>query len=83
MLDYNGKRVHIFPDLAEDKLKLRNHFNNVKAKCKTNGLRYGFCNPATFIVTVKEERETRTFEKLEAAEGYLAATVDNWPAAMV
>lgn len=69
-LEYNGKRVHIFPDPAEDILRLRHRFDNVKAKCKSKGVRYGFRHPATFIVTAKEGGETKTFETPEAAEDY-------------
>lgn len=77
-LEYNGKKVYIFPDLAEDILKQRHRFDNVKTKCKAKGIRYGFRHPATFIVTAKEGAETKTFETPETAEDYLSRAVDSW-----
>ena len=78
-LEYNGRRVYIFPDLAEDILKQRHRFDSIKANCKSKGVRYGFRHPATFIVTTKEGGEAKMFETPEAEESYLSATVYNWP----
>ena len=38
-LEYNGKRVYIFLDLAEDILKQRHRFDSIKTRCKTKGFR--------------------------------------------
>lgn len=77
-LEYNGRRVHIFPDLTSDVLKQRYRFAELKKKCKNFGVKYGFRFPSTFIVTAKEG-ETKTFETPEEAGKYLSRVVDNWP----
>lgn len=45
-LEYKGQKVHIFPDLTADVLNQRHSFAEIKEKCKSHGIKYGFRFPA-------------------------------------
>lgn len=76
-LQYEGKEIHIFPDLAADVLKQRQKFDAIRKKCREHEVRCGFRFPSKFIVTVKD-KETKTFVSHEQAEAYLRGAVENW-----
>ncbi|GAA6067912.1 uncharacterized protein LOC106515067 [Tachysurus ichikawai] len=52
---YEGKEIHIFPDLVADVLKQRQKFDAIRNKCREHEVRCGFHFPSKFIVTVKEQ----------------------------
>lgn len=76
-LQYDGKAMHIFPDLAADVLKQRQKFDSIRKKCREHEVRCGFRFPSKFIVTVRD-KETKTFDSSESAEMYLRGAVENW-----
>jgi len=76
-LQFDGKAMHIFPDLAADILKQRQKFDNIRKKCRQHEVRCGFRFPSKFIVTVRD-KETKTFDSPESAEIFLRGAVENW-----
>lgn len=76
-LEYDGRKFHVFPDLAADVLKQRQKFDNMRKKCKEHEVRCGFRFPSKFMVTVNG-KETKVFESPESAETYLRGAVENW-----
>ncbi|GAA6095297.1 uncharacterized protein LOC106515067 [Tachysurus ichikawai] len=76
-LQYEGKEIHIFLDLAADVTKQRQKFDTIRKKCREHGVRCGFRFPSKFIVTVKD-KEIKTFVSHEQAEAYLRGAGENW-----
>ncbi|KAA0713087.1 hypothetical protein E1301_Tti020149 [Triplophysa tibetana] len=76
-LEYDGRKIHVFPDLAADVLKQRQKFDNIRKKCREHEVRCGFRFPSKFMVTVSG-KETRVFESPESVEVYLRGAVENW-----
>lgn len=76
-LQYDGKVIRIFPDLAADVLKQRQKFDNIRKKCWEHEVRCGFRFPSKLIVTVRD-KETKTFDSPEVAEAYLRGAVESW-----
>ncbi|CAM4735370.1 unnamed protein product [Leuciscus chuanchicus] len=76
-LQYDGKAMHIFSDLAADILKQRQRFDSIRKKCREHEVRCGFRFPSKFIVTVRD-KETQTFDSSESSEAYLRGAVENW-----
>ncbi|KAI7790201.1 putative LINE-1 type transposase domain-containing protein 1 [Triplophysa rosa] len=76
-LEYDGHKIHMFPDLAADVLKQRQKFDNIRKKCREHEVRCGFRFPSKFMVTVRG-KETKVFESPESAEMYLRGAVENW-----
>lgn len=76
-LQYEGKAIRLFPDLAADVLKQRQKFDSMRKKCWEHEVRCGFHFPSKLIVTVRD-KETKTFDSPEAAEAYLLAAVEDW-----
>lgn len=68
-LRHEGARIYIFPDLGPAVMKQRQRFDNIRTRCRSAGVRCGFRHPATFIVSVGEEK--RSFTNPKDAESFL------------
>lgn len=75
-LQYADKPVFIYPDLSPDIIQRRQKFADIKQKCKTKKIRYGFRHPAKFIVTAGNT--TEIFESPVDANAFLGEMVDGW-----
>ncbi|KAK1882387.1 LINE-1 type transposase domain containing protein 1 [Dissostichus eleginoides] len=68
-LQHEGARIFIFPDLGPAVMKQRQQFDNIGTRCRSAGVRCGFRHPATFVVSVGEDK--RTFNNPKDAEKFL------------
>ncbi|KAF3856730.1 hypothetical protein F7725_017453 [Dissostichus mawsoni] len=68
-LQHEGARIFIFPDLGPAVMKQRQQFDNIRTRCRSAGVRCGFRHPATFVVSVGEDK--RTFNNPKDAEKFL------------
>ncbi|KAL7406837.1 hypothetical protein ABVT39_027186 [Epinephelus coioides] len=68
-LQYEGARLHIFPDLGPAVMKQRQPFDSIRVRCRAAELRCGFRYPATFVVSVGSDR--RSFNIPKDAERFL------------
>ncbi|CAL9706579.1 unnamed protein product [Knipowitschia caucasica] len=67
-LVYDGRQVHIFPDMTPEVGKMRAAFNDIKRKLRDAGVSYSLFFPAKLVVTVKGERHS--FDSPQAAESF-------------
>ncbi|KAL7872549.1 hypothetical protein SRHO_G00075320 [Serrasalmus rhombeus] len=68
-LRYENHRVSFFPDLSAETRKLQRNFDDVKARFRALGVRYGMLYPAHLIITHNDKR--RIFKSVTEAEKYI------------
>lgn len=67
-LFYNGRPVHLFPDVSPEVGKMRAAFNDVKRKLRDAGVSYSLFFPARLAVSFDGTRHT--FESPQAAQDF-------------
>lgn len=76
-LSFNGRAIHIFPDLTAAEAKRRAAFGDVRKRLREiEGARFGFRLPAKFRITLPGEKE-RVFTDPQLALDYVVSTVPN------
>lgn len=74
VLQVQGMKLKIFPDLTTEMAKKRARFREIRSKLRNAGVRHGIIHPATLIITFKGE--TKKFTECEAAGEYVKAVID-------
>ena len=74
VIEFEGMKVRIFPDLTADLAKRRAQFQGVRAKLSERGIRHGIIHPAMLIVSFKDEK--KYFKNSADAESFFKTMID-------